>query len=334
MRYYKLRISNSSDLTLSKGDFSGFEWELSASNPIAPRIEFAIQSYAGLQGVTFIKLYNPPLSFVKNAKMLQGKFITLHAGLDKSPITNINKIQKPNNNLIFKGIIQTLQTAIEGTECMCSLFCNPDTPKSYESSFCINQNENIAQAFKAQFEAYYKHFGYSTIKVEIDKNAQSITNNNEQTMLFKPTQSESSNYISYLQKCLNSLDMGTYYNNSTQTLYIVGNKVENGNFGNIVEAEASEFIGQPKWETITQVSFLMHLNPKYRVSSTLRVPSNVVFSGAGVISSNVNVGLGGENLAICEAGNYEIVGVEHLGNSREVSPESWCSKVLAQKAIK
>lgn len=334
MRYYKLRISNSQDKTLKKGEFSGFEWELNANNPIAPRIEFAIQSYAGLQGVTFIKIYNPPLSFVKNAKMLQGKFITLHAGLDKSPLTNINKIKKPNNNLIFSGIIQTLQTAIEGTECICSLFCNPDTPKTFESSININQNDNIAQAFKKQFEAYYQHFGYSTIKVEIMDNAKAITNNNEQTLLFKPNATESTNYIAYLQKCLNSLDMGTYYNNSTQTLYIVGDKVESANLGNLIEVEASEFIGQPKWETITQVSFLMQLNPKYRVSSTLRVPSNIVFSGAGVISSNVNVGLGGENLAICEAGDYEIVGVEHLGNSREVSAESWCSKVLAQKVLR
>lgn len=334
MRFYKLRISNSQDTTLKKGEFSGFEWELNANNPIAPRIEFAIQSYAGLQGVTFIKIYNPPLSFVKNAKMLQGKFITLHAGLDKSPLTNINKIKKSNNSLIFSGIIQTLQTAIEGTECICSLFCSPDTPKTFSSSLNINQNEIIAEAFKKQFEAYYQHFGYSTIKVEIMDSAKNITNNNEQTLLFKPNATESTNYIAYLQKCLNSLDMGTYYNNSTQTLYIVNDKMQTANLGNLIEVESSEFIGQPKWETITQVSFLMHLNPKYRVSSTLRVPSNVVFSGAGVISSNVNVGLGGENLAICESGDYEIIGVEHLGNSREVSAESWCSKVLAQKAIK
>lgn len=338
MRFYKLTISDNVDSNLKKNSFNGFVWELNANNPIAPRIEFAIQSYQNTQNVCFIKLYNPPLSFVKNAKLLQGKFITLEAGLKQSTFTNKNKIPAPIDFTIFKGKIETMQTAIEGTEIISAFYVSPDMPKTYKKSFNVNPNEKPAEVFKRQFEAYYKHWGYSTIKVEIDKNALSVINDSEQSAQFKPNERESSNYIAYLQKSLNSFGLGTFYNHRTQTLYIIKDDMSDDAdliaYSQVIECQASEFVEQPKWETIAQVSFLMQLNAKYRVGSILRVPSNVVFSGAGVLTSNVNVGLAGDNLAICEAGDYAIIGVEHLGNSREVATSNWATKIIAQRLYK
>lgn len=338
VRYYKLTISDSEDSSLKKNAFNSFVWELSASNPIAPRIEFAIQSYANTQGVCFIKLYNPPLSFVKNGALLKDKYIYLEAGLKTSTITKKQGIKSPNDYTIFKGKIFSLQTAYEGTELITSFYCDPQSPRAYEKSFNIESNQKVAEVFKKQFESYYKHYNYTNVKVSIDKGASDIINKNEQSLQFKPDDKEASNYLAFLRKKMRDFELGLTFNNQNQTLYIIKDSMEDSSDIvtplQTIECEASEFVEQPKWETIEQVTFLMHLNSKYRVDSVLKIPAQVVFNGGGILTNNQNVGLAGQNLAITDAGDFKITGVEHIGNSRDISASNWATKIIAYRVYK
>ncbi len=98
MRYYRLSIANDQIVI-----------EQNAKNPVAPCVQFNIQTYNTSEAINAeITIYNLPLFVFGQYQKFYNKKIELRAGITSTPLNTLIGIEPPKENLILSGYISAV----------------------------------------------------------------------------------------------------------------------------------------------------------------------------------------------------------------------------------
>ena len=333
MRVYKLQVGDIGN----RG--SVLNIELSGANPCAPKIEFNIQSFddSGNAKPSFVKVYNVSVNALKSAPSLVGKLIKLEAGISQSMLAKLANVSPVYSKTLLDGIVDGCQASIEGTEVAVSFYVTP-TLKQQEgfASVEIKPGAPAAKAFKKSLETFYRKKSINAPKIKILPTAASLVNDSKEAYIKNTDETNKNNALRWIIEEARNFCLQIGYDAQKNTITISpirkmmkGSKLERFiNLGALTAKKLKEgdFVAQHSWESLTQARFLLHLNASWAIGDIMQVPNSVVFSSGSIIDSLSNVALQGKSLSVV-GGKFEVVSIEHKGNSRDENAEAWSTEI-------
>lgn len=310
MRMYRLIFDNNS-------------LELNALNPTALRIEFNIASYDGSARTapSLIKVYNMDKVFNEVDKF-KDKMITLYAGLIEDPTMKFQGIEGFQTNLL-QGKILGSATTWQGKETILNLAVGLiASPNGIKQVGQINVSDPVAQQvvdiIKANFGEQYKF--------KITPEANEVRGNTRTTIPIRP-RIESANFLIFFDRFLNQFGLKMTYDGSVQefTIKKAGELNNKLHFINPVN-----LISQPEYVNVGQIMVTTQLNGQYRIGDSILLPTELPLVGSFSTFSDIMPLSANDAMKISAKGLYEIVSINHIGDSRGASGMNWASQLLCQ----
>lgn len=319
MRFYSLEID-------------GVTWfKLDEKNASALRLVFNISNYneySPSSNLNFITLYNTPLSFIKAAKSFEKKRVKLKAGLKSLGFSS--KIYKGFNSLsdtLFEGSISSVFTQFNSKEVATTFLLGEleqyVLAEDYE--YQINADNPIANEVKNALLDMFKIKGLS---VTVDPNTLSVKSQTTQTLKIKPSknsplQAVTAFCLKYgLVLSISGLDIRIHKKDKTSQNSLVTHYLK-----------TTDFLAQPQYENLSQVSMSLVMNPALTIGQTIIIPPEVTLNAEAFINdisqlSAVATLQNNKPLSLI-GGIFEIVQVNHVGDSRSSAAENWGTQILA-----
>lgn len=319
MRFYEISID-------------GTTWfKLDEQHASALRLVFNISNYnefSPSSNLNFITLYNTPLSFIKAVESFKGKKVVLKAGLKNIGFSSrIYKDTASLSDTLFEGAISSAFTQFNGREVATTFLLGELEQYVLQENFeyQINTDNPIANEVKNALLAMFKIKGLS---VQVDPNTLSVKSQTTQTLKIKPDKASPLQAVAAfcmkygLSLSVSGLSIGIHKKDATSENSLVTHHLK-----------AQDFLSQPQYENLSLVSMGLVMKPALTIGQTIIIPPEVTLNAEAFISDiaqlNAVTSLQQNKPLSLIGGTFEIIQVNHIGDSRSTSAENWSTQVLA-----
>lgn len=297
MRYYRLLIDGK--------EFS----RLDASNPQAIRITFDLKQYGDTMfPYGLIDIYNVSAEWFNKFNSLIGKRIELYASIIEDPLTKKQGMKIYQNNLICFGYIQNLVFNPNlGTGNKVTFVITSSNEKSKGILLEIKEGDNIKEIVKSVLQNIYKGVVINTTGVAI------LANFKEQVLIkdFLDATRFLKRYDLDIKRTINGFEISD-----------IDSKVS---IKNITSLNPQDFLEQPTKIREGVYSMSLNLRGDLKLNSIVTIPQRLFVT----LSSDLSLNFSQNKTYI--AGNFNIVKIWHIGDSRNVSPQSWATNLEVVK---
>lgn len=309
MRYYKLKIGGQ---VVS---------ELNQKNADAIRLSFQLQATTQINiPNAIIKLHTLPPKFFLPTLDWIGKEVELHAGLIKTPLTNLMKLNPPMQTLILKGYIhQIIANPNEKNDNSLQLIVNPSKPKTNlgaslmggkeEKGFLLSlkMGDDIKNKLKEAISSLYP-------LSKVETQGAPVITAFEENLIFEG--------IEDIQKRALQSKVQVFV---TSGGYVITDIGKLPGVTKIVNFTISDFLEQPSLVAVDKISITSFLRADITPQCIININENLFFS------NTLGLKALGTKPSIFLTGRWRVVNVWHIGDSRGEDLSAWQTAIEAVK---
>lgn len=322
LRAFKLKIGLDPRDTLTFG----------MDNPSGLGIKFSLAFFDGAESSSIpntVEVFNCDTKFYKNAKSYIGKTLSLAAGFDKSVFAIKAGYTKFNLSNLYSGKITSVIPNYSSFTDPSVIFAVSGSYTSYtDKTFkALELNGPSLSAYKiVNWLEQYKAPGVvikpSTEMLTLHTLSTSTVTISASTMTEALDKLESFGINSSLSK--NTITLGY------KAPGMLGGALQYLQAFAAKKLIAEELVSQPQIINRVTSQVTTALRGDINLGDYVSLPGNLLSSLGNTDFSSVNVL--SSNLAVFAGGTFQVTGVNHLGDSRNPSPESWVTslKLLAK----
>ena len=297
MRFYSLKIDNK--------EFS----RLDANNPSAIRITFDLKQYGDTMfPFGLIDIYNVSPEWFNKLNYLQGKKIELYASIVEDALTKKQGMSIYQNNLICFGYIQNLIFNPNlGTGNKVTFVITSSSEKADGFLLEIKEGDNIKESMKIALQNIYSGAIIRTSGLSI------LASFNEKLVIKD---------FSDATKFLKRYDLQV---KRTTHGFEISDDDKQVSSTDIRVLNPQDFLEQPTKIREGVYSMSLNLRGDLKLNSIVKIPQRI-FS---TLSADTSLNFAQNKTYI--QGNFIVIKIWHIGDSRNISPQSWATNLEVVK---
>lgn len=313
MRYYKIQIFS------PEGELKE-EWSSHRENGLvnngALRVEFTLPIAVMTEsaGNAEVKIWGVPMSYLAQSYNLNGYSVYIEAGMMPGlPLANPNQ-----KGIILKGRIQATYSLWEATNAYLQFnIVAGSNPLTDPRDLIVNWKKGVSLA--DTLSEVLKEY---PLEINIKDNL--IVNFNH--CGYYPNYAALAAFIKqYSEGFIKDANYQGVRIARQNDKFIVfdGSKPAD----KIVKIDFKDFIGQPQWLNINQVTFTVILRGDLKLGCLVEMPERLISQYA------FNSGIFNEREKLNFKGKFQIVSITHIGDFRNPTPDAWSTIIIANKNV-